>query len=57
MYKVIPISSDGGYLSVGMLNPCDKSAISNIIHFTGQKPVIFIITICEYMNLIKKFFE
>ena len=51
--KVIPISSDGRNLVVGMVNPNDMKVLKDIIYLTGQKPKIMIITHVEFENFLE----
>ena len=57
MYQVIPISCDGKNLIVGMVNPNDNAAISNIIAFTGMIPVRLILTLYEFKELIQRLYN
>lgn len=57
MYKTVPISVEENSLTVGMVNPNDKAAISNIILFTNMNPNVLILTEYEYRMIIKNFFK
>ncbi len=57
IYQFIPLSSDGRNVSVGMVNPNDKTALDNIIMFSGMKPVIYILTYYEFQKIIQKYFK
>ena len=46
--KVIPISSDGRSLVIGMVNPNDKKLINDIIYLTGLEPSPMIITYIDF---------
>jgi type IV pilus assembly protein PilB len=51
--KVIPISSDGKTLVVGMVNPSDTKILKDIVYLTGQKPRAMLITHYEFENFIE----
>lgn len=55
--KVVPISSDGRVLVVGMVNPSDKKILKDIVYLTGQKPRAMLITHYEFENLMQSFFS
>ena len=55
--KVIPISSDGRNLVVGMVNPSDSKVLRDIVYLTGQKPRAMIITHIEFANLIETIYS
>ncbi|MDD3150562.1 MAG: ATPase, T2SS/T4P/T4SS family, partial [Candidatus Gastranaerophilales bacterium] len=55
--KIIPISSDGKILTIGMVNPNDKNALNNIIYLTGLMPKPMIMTHIEYEKCIESIFE
>lgn len=50
--KVIPISSDGRTLVVGMVNPNDKKVLKDIVYLTGQNPRALLITHFEFQGFI-----
>lgn len=55
--KVIPVSSDGRNLVVGMVNPNDTKVLKDIVYLTGQKPRAMIITHFEFENFIETFYS
>lgn len=50
--KVIPLSTDGRNLIVGMVNPNNTKVLKDIVYLTGQKPQAMIITHYEFQNFI-----
>lgn len=50
--KVIPISTDGRNLVVGMVNPNNLKILKDIVYLTGQKPRAMLITHFEFQNFI-----
>lgn len=50
--KVIPISTDGRNLVVGMVNPKDSKVLRDIVYLTGQNPQAMLITHFEFQNFI-----
>lgn len=51
--KVIPISTNGKNLVVGMVKPNDIKVLRDIIYLTGQKPRALLITHYEFQNFIE----
>lgn len=51
--KVVPISSDGRTLVIGMVNPNDRKVLKDIVYLTGQKPRAMLITHFEFQNFIE----
>lgn len=54
--KVIPLSSDGKTLTIGMVNPDDKKAVKDIIYLTGQRTKILMLTHFEFENCVNNFY-
>lgn len=50
--KVVPISTDGRNLVVGMVKPDDTKILKDIVYLTGQKPRAMLITHYEFQNFI-----
>jgi type IV pilus assembly protein PilB len=55
--KVIPISSDGKTLVVGMVNPNDLKVLKDIVYLTGQRPSAMLITHYEFENIISSVYS
>lgn len=55
--KVVPISSDGRTLVVGMVKPNDRKVLKDIVYLTGQKPRAMLITHFEFENFINSFYN
>lgn len=55
--KVIPISTDGRTLVIGMVNPSDLKVLKDIVYLTGQKPRAMLITHFEFQNFIKSVYS
>lgn len=51
--KVIPISTNGRNLVVGMVKPNDIKVLRDIVYLTGQKPRALLITHFEFQNFIE----
>lgn len=51
--KVIPISTDGRNLVVGMVKPNDEKVLKDIVYLTGQRPRALLITHYEFQNFIE----
>ncbi len=53
--KVIPLSSDGKTIYVGMVHPNDKKVLNEIVYITGGlKPVARLLTHYEFKTFIEK---
>ena len=55
--KVIPISTDGRNLVVGMVNPNDIKILKDIVYLTGQKPRAMLITHFEFKNFVDSIYS
>lgn len=55
--KVVPISSDGRNLVVGMVHPNDTKILKDIVYLTGQKPRAMLITHYEFENFINSIYS
>ncbi len=55
--QLLPISSDGKFLDVGMVNPDNKKALNEIVYLTGLRPRVLLITYMEYQNCISQFYS
>ncbi len=55
--KVIPISSDGKTLILGVITPVKPDVLKEIIYLTGQNPKQLLMTHFEFMNSLNTFFS
>ncbi len=55
--KVIPLSSDGKTIKLGMVDPSNTNVLKDIVYLTGQTPIPFLITHIEFQNAINKYFS
>jgi len=55
--KVIPISSDGKTIKLGMVDPSDTNVLKDIVYLTGQTPQPYLLTHIEFQNAINKYFS
>lgn len=55
--KVLPISTDGKNLVVGMVKPDDQRVLRDIVYLTGQKPRAMLITHYEFQNFIDSIYS
>lgn len=51
--QVIPISTDGRNLVIGMVKPNDSKVLKDIVYLTGQKPRAMLITHYEFQTFIE----
>ena len=55
--KVIPISSDGKTLTIGVVQPVKPDVLKEIIYLTGQNPKQLLMTHYEFQNSLDMFFS
>lgn len=55
--KVIPVSSDGRNILVGMINPTNERILKDIVYLTGLKPRAMLITHLEFQNFMESYFS
>lgn len=55
--KVIPLSTDGRNLVIGMVNPNNKKILKDIVYLTGQNPKVMLITHYEFQNFIDEIYS
>ncbi|MBR2526423.1 Flp pilus assembly complex ATPase component TadA [bacterium] len=55
--KVIPLSSDGKTIKLGMVDPSDTNVLKDIVYLTGQTPKPYLMTHIEFQNAINKYFS
>lgn len=55
--KVVPLSSDGKILKVGMVHPDAQNVLNEIIYITQLTPKPLLITHFEFEKLIEKYFK
>ena len=55
--KVVPISSDGKTLVLGVVAPVKPDVLKDIIYLTGQNPKQLLMTHYEFMNCMETFFS
>ncbi len=55
--KVVPISSDGKTILLGVVTPLKPDVLKEIIYLTGQNPKQLLMTHYEYQNSLDTFFS
>lgn len=55
--KVVPISSDGKTLMLGVVSPLKQDVLKQIIYLTGQNPKQLLMTHYEFTNCMDTFFS
>ena len=55
--KVIPVSSDGKTLTLGVVKPLKPDVVKEIIYLTGQNPKQLLMTHYEFENSLEMFFS
>jgi type IV pilus assembly protein PilB len=56
-HRIIPVSSDGKTLVLGVVQPLKPDVLKEIIYMTGQNPKQLVVTYHEYENAINTFFS
>jgi len=56
-HKIIPISSDGKNLVLGVVQPVKPDVLKEIIYMTGQNPKQLMMTHHEFQNTLNTFFS
>lgn len=56
-HKIIPISSDGKNLVLGVVQPVKPDVLKEIIYMTGQNPKQLLMTHYEFQNSLNTFFS
>jgi len=54
---VLPISSDGKSIVVGMVNPNEKRVLNEIVYMTGLQPRVMLITYVEFQSCISAYYS
>lgn len=54
---VLPISSDGKTIVVGMVNPNEKRILNEIVYLTGLQPRVMLITYVEFQSCLNAYFN
>lgn len=55
--QVIPISSDGKTIKLGMVDPSNTNVLKDIVYLTGQTPQPYLITQIEFQTTVNKYFS
>lgn len=55
--SVIPISSDGRTLTIGVVKPLTQDVLKSIMYISGQNPKQLLMTHYEFKNSVKQFFD
>lgn len=55
--KVVPISSDGKTILLGVVSPLKPDVLREVIYLTGQNPKQLLMTHYEYQNTLDTFFS
>ena len=53
---LIPLATDGKFLDIGMVNPNNKKAITEIVYLTGMRPRPYLMSYLEFKSCITKYF-
>lgn len=57
LHRVIPIELEDKNLVLGMLNPNDRRALSEVVYLTGLKITVRLMTSQEFENLLETYFN
>lgn len=53
---LMPLASDGKFIDVGMVNPNNKKALTEIVYLTGMRARPYLMSYMEYKSCITKYF-
>ena len=53
---LMPLASDGKFIDVGMVNPNNKKALTEIVYLTGMRARPYLMSYMEYKSCIAKYF-
>src|SRR5574344_1779809 len=54
--KIVPLTSNGKVLEVGMVNPSNQKALNEVIYLTGLRPKALLMSYMEFKNCMNKYF-
>ena len=54
---VMPISTDGKQIVVGMVNPNEKRVLNEIVYWTGLQPCVKLITFVEFQSCVNAYYS
>ena len=54
--KLVPLSSDGRFLDIGMVNPNNKKALNEVVYLTGLRPRVLLMSYMEFKSCMTKYF-
>lgn len=55
--KVVPLSTDGRNLVIGMVDPSNTKILKDIVYLTGQKPEVLLITHYDFQSFISEIYS
>lgn len=55
--KVVPLSTDGKNIVIGMVNPNDRKTLNEIIYLTGLRPNALLMTHYEFESTVQQFYK
>ncbi len=53
---LIPLASDGKFIDIGMVNPNNKKALTEIVYLTGMRPRPYLMSYMEFKSCMTKYF-
>ena len=53
---LIPLASDGKFIDIGMVNPSNKKALTEIVYLTGMRPRPYLMSYMEFKSCMTKYF-
>ncbi len=53
---LLPLATDGKILDVGMVNPNNKKALTEIVYLTGMRPRPYLMSYLEFKSCMTKYF-
>ena len=56
-HRVVPLSTDGKTLTIGVTDPSNKAILNEVVFITGLRPVVKLITYLEFENFVNNYFS
>ena len=53
---LIPLASDGKFIDIGMVNPNNKKALTEVVYLTGMRPRPYLMSYMEFKSCMTKYF-
>ena len=55
--KVIPLKTDGKTITIGVVDPSNKSILNEVVFISGLRPVVKLVTHMEFESFVENHFN